>query len=57
VPPVALFEPQTRPLQDLGVQLAAVIDHDHDGRCGPQRATHVREHRRNAFDVCAQRRT
>ena len=37
MPAIALLETQPRELQDLRVELAPVVDHDHDRRTTPQR--------------------
>ena len=41
---IALFEPQSGPLQDRRVELAPVVDHDHDRRSRLQSPPHVRKH-------------
>src|SRR5215218_2560927 len=55
VAPVARLDLQTCPLEDLRVELPAVVDHDHDPRPGPQRPARVRENGRDPIDVLADR--
>src|SRR5207253_9330686 len=55
MPAIALLETQPRELQDLRVELAPVVDHDHDRRTTPQRVTHVRKHGGNPLHIGTQR--
>src|SRR5439155_24472601 len=53
VPPVARLDLQACPFEDLRVELAAVVDHDHDPRPTPQRPARIREDGRDPVDVLA----